>query len=475
MIGRKKECEELLKIYNRVDASLVAVYGRIRIGKTYLINSVFEGKITFRHAGLSPQDDEDSRKLSKQLNHFYQSLKLYGLKKGDKPQNWFEAFYLLIELLKNNNEKRVVFLDELPWLDTPKSDFIQAFEGFWNTWACAQKNLLVIVCGSAISWMQDKLINNYGGLYGRITHEIKLSPFTLKECAEYYKQKNISFSQYDIVQSYMVFGGIPYYLEYINSNDSLAQNIDNIFFKKNGILKNEYDRLFNSIFTNPDRTKSIVQLLYTNNMGFTKKEIAENLKIGDGGNLTKVLNSLVASDFIIKYVPFGTFKKVEYYKLVDPFCLFYLEFLFNNSISNEKFWQQNVTSNKLNIWRGLAFENVCFNHIEQIKKALDIAGVITTSSAWCLKASEEHEGTQIDLLIIRNDNVVNMCELKFYSSDVVINKAYYLKLMERQTLLSENISKKMSILNTLITTFGIKDNEYKGIFNNVLTIDSLFI
>lgn len=475
MIGRKQEVKELNRLYNKDRAELVAIYGRRRVGKTYLVDEAFADRITFRHAGLSPADEDSKGLLKLQLEHFYNSLDIHGMEKSDKPTSWLEAFLLLEKFLqsKDDGSRQVVFLDELPWLDTPKSGFIRAFEAFWNTWGCHRKNLMVIVCGSANSWIQDKLINNHGGLYNRVTYEMKLSPFNLAECEQLYKSNHVSMSRYDIAQSYMIFGGIPFYMGYVNPEMSLAQNVDNLFFKKGAILRGEYDRLFASVFTNPDAVKNIVELLNTRNSGYTRKEIVNKLKLTDGGRLSSNLNALISSDFITKYVPFGCGKREEHYKLTDPFCIFYLHFVRDSKKNNEKFWQQNITSAAVSAWRGYAFENVCFNHIEQIKFALGIPAVITETSAWS-KKEDDTEGIQIDLLITRNDNIVNMCEIKYYSGPFKVDKEYYAKILRRQAILSDSISSKMAVHSTLITTFGLINNEYSSAFVNTITLDDLF-
>ncbi len=475
MIGRKQEVDELRRLYERNRAELVAVYGRRRVGKTFLVDEAFSGKFTFRHAGLSPVDVEANGLLRAQLDHFYNSLILFGMDECKKPDSWLDAFLLLEKHLQkiDDGTRQLVFLDELPWLDTARSGFITAFEGFWNNWGCHRKNLMVVVCGSANSWILDKLINNHGGLYNRVTYEIKLSPFTLKECEELYNDNGIKFSRYDIAQSYMIFGGIPYYLGYMDGRLSLAQNVDKLFFAKGSKLQNEYDRLFDSIFVNPDAVKSIVEFLATKNAGYTRKEIIEKQGASNGGRLSRNLNALIASDFVIKYVPFGFSKKEEHYKLIDPFCLFYLRFVKDWNQENDKYWQQNVVSQPVSIWRGFAFENVCFNHIEQIKRALGITGVISSASAWS-KRDDDKEGTQIDLLISRKDNVINMCEIKYYGGEFTVNKDYYRKLLRRQEMLMEEVSPKVSIRSTLITTYGLEHNEYSGIFTNVVLLDDLF-
>mgnify|MGYP002623925067 FL=1 len=271
----------------------------------------------------------------------------------------------------------------------------------------------------------------------------------------------------------MIFGGIPYYLGYVDRSLSLPQNVDRLFFARNAILKNEYDRLFESVFTNPETIKAIVSFLYGRNAGYTRREIVEKLMITDGGTLSKNLNALLSSDFIEKYVPFGFGKREEHYKLVDPFCLFYLHFMQGRPNTSEEFWQQNMVTQPVVTWRGFAFENVCFNHVKQIKRALGISGVVTSASAWS-KREDDQEGMQIDLLIQRNDNVINMCEIKFTSTDFVVDKNYYRTLLSRPERIMKMVSPKYAIRSTLITTFGLKRNEYSSVFTNVITLDDLF-
>lgn len=478
IIGREKEIRELHGLYNSGNAEFVAIYGRRRVGKTFLVDEALKGKITFRHAGLSPVDEQNRKNnLKAQLTHFFFSLQMQGMKGGKCPLSWMEAFYMLEQLLEKkskDNKRQVVFIDELPWLDTPRSGFMTAFEGFWNTWGCHRDNLMLVVCGSASSWMLDNLINNHGGLYGRTTYEIKLHPFTLTECEEYFRGKGIRLSHYDIVQSYMIVGGIPYYLGYMKKGLSLAQNIDQLFFADGAKLHDEYDRLFASVFSNPEQMKRIVQLLAGRRLGFTRKDILSKTGLDDCGPSTRMLKALEMSDFIRPYVPFGKSLREVYYKLIDPFCLFYLKFVHTRKEMDPEFWMHNVTSASINSWRGFAFEEICFNHVDKIKKALNILGVSSRQSGWAVIGDDDTEGGQIDLLIERKDNVVNMCEMKFYSELITISKAYHAKLVHRQNLLMKNLSRKTVVLPVLVTTEGLAYNEYSGIFQNVVIIDDLF-
>ena len=475
MIGRKIEVKTLISRYESGRAELVAVYGRRRVGKTYLIDETFENRITFHHAGLSPVDQQKNGLLKRQLDRFYFSLISQGMPEGKRPKSWMEAFYMLEVFLRerDNGSRQLVFLDELPWMDTPRSGFLSAFEGFWNNWGCRHKNLMVVVCGSATSWILDNLINNHGGLYNRVTCEIKLLPFTLKECEEFFEDRSVSLSRYDIVQSYMALGGIPYYLSYFDRSFSLAQNLDNLFFKRNAVLKDEYERLFDSIFDRPAMMKTIVKKLCSRSRGFTRSELLNELHLKDGELFSKCIKALIASEFVIKYVPFGYRENEFHYKLIDPFCIFWLYFVENRSASEEDYWLQNLYSQAVVSWRGLAFENVCWCHIPQLKKALGISQVSTTCSAWNKKPDDE-EGLQIDLLIFRKDNIVNMCEMKYYGDTFKTDSDYYRTILRRAEILSGRLDRKTSVHPTLITTYGLENNKYSGIFTDVITMNDLF-
>ncbi len=475
IIGREREIQELTDLYNSKKAEFVAIYGRRRVGKTFLVNQMFENKFSFSHVGLSPYDVDEKNILKEQIHHFYNSLINYGLAKNtNEPKNWLDAFNLLRILLssKKGDSKIVVFIDELPWMDTPKSGFLRAFEAFWNSWGCSCNRLLLIVCGSAPSWILNKLINNKGGLYDRVTYEIKLMPLKLREVKEFFNNSKTIYSDYDIVTLYMIFGGIPFYLGLINNRLSLYENIDRLFFDKNAKLKLEFNRLFESAFANPEELIRIVKFLSKKKIGYSRNEIINYLNKSSGNNITKVLDDLINCDFVMKYKSLN--KGVDLYKLVDPFCLFYLRFVDDNTKLNNDFFKQNVSSQSIAIWRGLAFENVVFYHINEIKDILGIRNLSSINSIYNDKGNDEHIGTQVDLIISRADNIIDLCEMKFYGNIFEVKKDYYLNMLER----SENVynflnSKKKSIRNILITTFGLKQNEYSSIFDDVITIEEL--
>jgi predicted AAA+ superfamily ATPase len=476
IIGRKEEIAELDKLYHSDRPEFVAIYGRRRVGKTFLIKQALKDRITFQHTGVSPVDqDNDRNRLKTQLESFYYALLNQGLEGYKMPKSWMEAFFLLEQLLQDqdNGERQVIFIDELPWMDTPRSGFLPAFENFWNGWCSGRDNIMLVVCGSATSWILSNLSRSKGGLYGRLTAEIKLSPFTLKECEEYFEHANIQMSQYDILQSYMVFGGIPYYMGYFQKGLSFEQNADKILFGNRPRLKDEFNRLFAAIFNNPEDSKKVVRLLATRHSGFTREEISQATGLPLGGGLSNTLAALAESDFITSYSPYGMPQSTTCYKLIDNFCLFWQKYVEPHG-KETSFVSDNMTSDVLKAWHGVAFEEVCWQHFQQIKQALGVAGVKTSLSAWSVKGTEEKEGAQIDLLIIRNDNVVNLCEMKFASAPYIISKEEEQRLRHRIEALKATLSPKQSIHLTMITTYGVAYGKHSGIVQKEVKMEDLF-
>ena len=475
IIGRKQEIEELERLYYSDRPEFVAVYGRRRVGKTFLIKQALKDKFTFQHTGVSPVDQENEKnRMKTQLESFYYAMLSHGLEGFKQPKTWMEAFYQLTQLLQklDNGQRMVIFIDELPWMDTPRSCFLSAFESFWNGWCNSHDNVMLIVCGSATSWMLSNLSRNKGGLYGRVTNEIKLSPFTLKECEDYFDHENIELSRYDIVQSHMIFGGIPYYLSYFRKGYSFEKNTDMILFGNKPRLKDEFNRLFKAIFTNAEDCKKIIRLLATRNYGFTREEIATATCLPLGGGLSDTLTALAESDFIIRYTPYGK-GKGDYYKLIDNFCLFWLKYVEPHQ-DDASFINDNFTSDIIKGWRGVAFEQVCWLHVPQIKRALEIGGVKTSVSAWTISGTEFNAGAQIDLIIMRDDNIVNLCEMKFCSSPYSINKEEEIKMLHRVEKLQETLTAKQRIHLTLITTYGLTHGKHSGKIQKVVTCEDLF-
>lgn len=475
IVGRKQEIEELERLYHSDRPEFVAVYGRRRVGKTFLIKQALKDRFTFQHTGVSPVDQEDEKnRLKTQLESFYYSMLSHGLEGFKQPKTWIEAFYQLEQLLNKLDEGQriVIFLDELPWMDTPRSRFLSAFESFWNGWCNSHDNVMLIVCGSATSWMLSNLSRSKGGLYGRLTDEIKVSPFTLKECEEYFDHENIELSRYDIVQSHMIFGGIPYYLSYFRKGYSLEKNTDLILFGSKPRLKDEFNRLFKAIFTNAEDCKKVIRLLSTRNYGFTREEIASATGLPLGGGLSDTLTALAESDFIMRYSPYGK-GTGEYYKLIDNFCLFWLKYVEPNQ-DDVSFVNDNFTSNIMKAWRGVAFEHVCWQHVPQIKRALEIGGVKTSVSAWNVAGNGTKTGVQVDMLIIRDDNIVNLCEMKFCSSVYTIDKEEETKMLHRVEMLKNTLSSKQKVHLTLITTFGLTYGKDSGKVQKVVICDELF-
>ena len=475
IIGRKQEIAELTRRHESGRAEFIAVYGRRRVGKTFLINEVLGDDIVFHHTGLSPYDRKRKVSLKAQLQNFQYTLIRHGMDGIEQPKSWIEAFFMLEQLLDrmDNGSRQVVFIDELPWMDTPRSGFLTALEAFWNGWGCKRHNLCFIVCGSATSWMLDNIINNKGGLYGRLTCEMKLSPFTLSETEQFFKSRNIEMSRYNIIQAYMILGGIPFYLDCFNPSFSLAQNIDVLFFNNKAKLGDEFDRLFNSIFDNAADCMKVIRCLGKRHAGFRREVIASETGINPNGDFTKLLKALIASDFVTKYAPWGSSGNEVYYRLSDCFCWFWLHFKENLRITEQDYWLHHLKEPEITSWRGIAFEEVCLQHIPQIKIALQIAGVASHESSLIVSGDHDTEGMQIDLLIDRADDVVNVCEMKFSKSDYVITKSYADK-MQRHLDQLERIQPDKKYHLTFVTVKPIERNAYSDIVKSSITSEELF-
>ncbi|MFN0200502.1 MAG: AAA family ATPase [Bacteroidia bacterium] len=473
IIGRNKEITILSTAYTSNKAELVAVFGRRRVGKTYLIRSFFEGKIDFELTGLK---DGTSKQ---QLRNF-----AYSLKDAQKletlpplPADWLEAFYQLkthFETLNNREQRKVVFIDELPWIASGKSDFLTGFSYFWNSYA-EKNNILVIICGSATAWMIQKIINDKGGLHNRVTKRIDLQPFTLAETEAYFQAKHLIFDRYQLLLLYMTMGGIPHYLDQVVGGKSATQNIEAICFHQQGLLRTEFDNLYRSLFVQPERYEAIITALSSSWKGMNRADIIAKTRLSDGGGLTMMLQELEQSGFISSYLPFGKKKKDTLYRLTDCYSLFYLKFIRDIPLKETIAWQAVSQTQAWVTWTGYAFENICFQHIDNIKAALGIAGVHTNQYSFFAKASEHHEGAQIDLLIDRQDSVISLCEVKFYNDEWILTKADAESLHRKKRIFRQVTATKKQIFTVLITTFGLIPNQHSiGLVDNVLDMNSLF-
>ena len=467
IIGRKQEISKLQELYKSGKPEFVALFGRRRVGKTFLVREMFEKEFIFDLAGLAKSG------MKKQLMNFHFSMKRSAKQEFSLPNSWLEAFEQLITLLESlPQERKVIFIDEISWLDTKKSGFLTALEHFWNGWACSKRDIMLIVCGSATSWIMNNLINNRGGLYNRVTASIQLLPFTLHETELFLKSKNIVWSHYQIVEIYMIMGGIPFYLEKIKKGYSVAQNIDNIFFNKASELKEEFQNLYASLFENAEDYEKFVEILSKKRSGLTRKEIIEHAKIKSGNRITTILNNLEYSGFIRSYSQ-PKRQKEQLFQLIDSFTLFHFHFLHKNNFRDEKFWTNSLNTPIRNAWAGLSFEITCLLHTPEIKKKLEIAGVQSAEYAWRSKNSET--AVQIDLILDRADNIVNLCEIKYANTQYTITKDYEEKLREKIEAFRQEVEPRKAIHLLMLTTFGLKQNQYSGIVQNEIALEDLFL
>ena len=471
MIGRIQERKELEASLLATEAQLIAVCGRRRVGKTYLVRESFHGKFFFEHAGIMHGT------MSEQLAEFADSLRRAGLKGVPSLAGWREAFNELERLIKTGRGKgkKVVFIDEMPWMDTPKSGFLKAFEVFWNGWCSGRKDVVFVVCGSATSWIVKKVFHNKGGLYNRTTGRIFLEPFTLSECRELMESRGIELGDDDLAEAYMLFGGVPYYWTLLTKGRSLAQNIDQLCFAAKGKLRHEFDELYASLFENGGAHLRIVRELAGCKKGMTQKDLLGAAGVSSGGNGKRYLEELEQSGFVRKFTSYGKRKRDSQYQLIDCFTLFHLKFIDGESNPDEHHWQHSVNSPKVNAWRGLAFERVCFWHIRQIKNALGVSGVLTQVYCWRHVADDVYPvGAQIDMLIERADHVVNICEMKFSAQPFSIDKDYLERLKTKTGAFKQMTKTRSAIHLTFVTASGLLQNKYSGIVQSEVTLEDLF-
>lgn len=471
IVGRQKEINLLQSLLDQDEASFVAVYGRRRVGKTYLVRQVYKKQIVFDCSGVLRGN------MEQQLENFWRTLYDKYPKKcpNTPPKTWIEAFFQLRTVLNSlkSDTPKVIFLDEIAWFDTPTSGFLPALDSFWNQYCSKRPDIILVICGSAASWIIEKVINDKGGLHNRLTNRILLKPFTLGETKAFLESKKVRLTLKEIAQIYMSVGGIPFYLKDIKGGYSVPQILDQLFFEEQALLKNEFQNLYAALFKNNTFHETIVAALAGKNMGLTRNQIIQATGVKSGGGLSIVLEELVQCGFIKQVSPITKSKEDSLYRLIDEFSLFYYKFLEQGQEQNS--WSLITQKQNFKIWSGYAFENLCFKHIAQIKQALGISGVITNEYSYSFKGNADTQGVQIDMIIERADNCMNLLEVKFHDKEFVVSKNYEQELREKVAIFREQTRTRKSIFVTMLSAFGVKKNEhYLAVVTNQLLIDDLF-
>lgn len=484
IIGRQAEKVTLQRIFDSNDPEFLAVYGRRRVGKTYLITEFFEERGLLLEITGSPDAS-----IELQLSRFSVELsQAFSLKNEscDFP-DWNQAFLSLTEELdsfhaKYPDKKIILFFDEIPWLDRNKSGFLSALDYYWNKYLSKKKNnyILTVICGSAASWMIKRVVNNKGGLHNRLTETISLAPFSLSETKEYLESRNVILENRQIVELYMAFGGIPTYLSHGRPGLSSSQIINEVCFTKGRFLNEEFNRLYSSLFKNYHNHVKIIRSLAGSPKGLTRGELLNKAGLSTGGEGSVFLQELKESGFISLYSTYNKISRGSFYRLTDEYSLFYLKWIEPASHTGPidvNYWLKMSQLQSWQSWAGYAFENVCLKHVRKIKSALGISGILTNESQWEYKPQQEtdEKGAQIDLIIARADKTINLCEIKFCKDEFSITPEYKKKLEYKKHIFQKETKCRDLLLTTMITTYGVKENlNYLGTVDSQQNMDVLF-
>ncbi len=470
IIGRKAEKKELEQCEKSKKSELVCVYGRRRAGKTYLVEQTFGDYFAFRAIGLEKGSIKD------QLKAFNQRLQECGDEVRKVPQNWFEAFSRLDKILSRDDiilsphGKKIVFFDEFPWFATQRSDFLLAFEDFWNRRGTQSGDLVFIICGSATSWIIKNVLEDSGSMYKRVTAQIFIKPFSLAETKLYFDDNEFDWSKEQIMEFQMVFGGLPFFMSLMNENESFRQNIDRLLFRPNALLQDETDKLLESTLKKSPVYGQILGELSSHLYGMKKSECQEKLNI-PVGTFTRAVEDLIKCRYIVEYTRNYEKSNPLYIQLVDPYLLFHFHFLSNRKrITSYEDLSSNI--GLYSNWRGHAFEILCFHHLDQIKKSLGISGVKTECFSWT--NSEDKEKIQIDMVIERDDKITNICEMKCTDQPFVMSKEDDLSLLRKRDIFKEKTRTKNSIRIVLVSAAGLSGVAHTEHISDVITLGDLF-
>ena len=463
MIGRNKERNKLLEAFNSTESEFVAVYGRRRVGKTFLVRETFGEGFAFQHAGVK------NGSVAVQLSRFRQSLVEHGHAECPELKNWFDAFDQLKVVIRNSEaDRKVVFIDEIPWMGRSDPHFISAVENFWNGWVSARKDVLFIVCGSATSWVLEKIVHNRDGLHNRVTYRIRLDPFSLGECEEYARSRGLDYTRGQLAECYMILGGIPMYWRYLERGKSVAQNIDDMFFAGSEKLENEFDELYASLFDHPEPYLAIVTALARKKCGMTRDEVSRESGVENSGWLSRYLKVLEQCGFIRRFTELGKKTKGSVFQLIDNFTLFYFRFVESNRTNDSHYWSSMQDSHVHSTWAGLAFERLCLQHVDGIKRALGIGGVLTNVHSW------RNGNAQIDLLLDRNDGIINICEMKYWAGPYAMTAEDDVSLANKKAELKTATKTRKAVHVTMVTSFGVRQNAYANNVQSFVTLGDLF-
>lgn len=484
IVGRVEERRVLSEAAQGDRAALVAIYGRRRVGKTHLVRNHLEPLAGTYFEAIG----QHAAPREVQLDNFKQRLEsVFFGHRLPRLTDWREALSLLGDGVIAAAERKptkpvVVFFDELPWLATHRSGLLPAIDYLWNARLSRVPNLVWVLCGSAASFMLDRLINAKGGLHNRITHRLRLEPFRLGEVRELLARRGLRRGTMQALELYMAFGGVPYYLLQVPSGMSASQAIGHVCFGQAGQLRDEFGRLFASLFDDASDHERLVRAAATSRGGMSRDELIAAAGLKSGGRATRWLDELEAAGFLARFVPYGRTTRDASYRLVDEYSLFHLRWIEPAPASSfgargTKHWISKASSPAFRAWAGYAFEGICLKHTAQIEKALGIDTMANEVGTWrhvARRGAHDDAGAQVDLLFDRPDGIINLCEIKHAAEEFVLTKALAKELVTKAEIFRARTNTKKEVVTTLITTLGLRPGLWNDeVIDSVVTAEQL--
>jgi AAA+ ATPase superfamily predicted ATPase len=462
-IGRKVEIAQLTALIDLPRPSIAVIYGRRRVGKSELIRHVTQGKNVLSFEGLEGQPKH------KQIKNFLFQLSAQSNIREKNISDWPDALILLRTLTQDG--QWIIILDEFQWMANYQNELVSVIKMIWEKYLSQNPDLTLILCGSIASFMKSKVLKS-SALYGRTDYELNLHELNLSEISEFFPGKGSD----EVIDTAMLVGGIPKYLELISEYPSLYDALEPLAFSQDGFFKTEYDRLFASHFGKKPIFMKIIQTLATNPYGLTTGKLAKEMQVASGGTLCHQLDDLESAGFLHSIIPFDKPEgsKLRKYILMDAYVRFYHSIIRGSmketTPPNTQF-HAIMSSPRYAAWAGMAFEFLCMRHHKEISRILGFHGIPYTAGPFFQRKTLDTPGVQIDLLFERSDKILVLCEMKYLLASV---PGDIIDQVNRKVSALQEKYPGRTILKVLLTKTGSTETvAKKGYFFRIIRADEL--